>query len=169
MQKYFPQYGWSLSMLCFIANFYTGIILFFQVLSQSLYPIILYALGMKVQIDLATDWSKFSLAYTCLIVLAIVLLLTAPRETMYIKRINAFGVVFIMCFLTFIFITGLQSLRATNYVYSKEEFSAYQAESGKDSYLAYVPLFSKTIMPLMGIMGGGFYYHNMSLGIIQNS
>ena len=24
-------------------------------------------------------------------------------------------------------------------------------------------------MPLMGIMGGGFYYHNMSLGIIQNS
>ena len=33
MKKYFPQYGWSLSMLCFIVNFYTAIILFFQVLS----------------------------------------------------------------------------------------------------------------------------------------
>ena len=33
MQRYFPQYGWSTSMLCFIVNFYVGIILFFQVLS----------------------------------------------------------------------------------------------------------------------------------------
>ena len=24
-------------------------------------------------------------------------------------------------------------------------------------------------MPLMGIMGGGFYYHNMSIGIIENA
>ena len=73
-----------------------------------------------MQIDLITDWSKFSLAYTCLIVLAIVLLLTAPRDTMYIKRINAFGVVFIICFLTFIIITGLKSASSTNYVYTEE-------------------------------------------------
>ena len=60
-------------------------------------------------------------------------------------------------------------MKVTDYVYSKEEFSAHQNENSSDSYYAFVPLFSKAVMPLMGIMGGGFYYHNMSLGIIQNS
>ena len=33
MHKYFPTWGWAVSMGCFILNFYVGIILFFQVLS----------------------------------------------------------------------------------------------------------------------------------------
>ena len=32
-----------------------------------------------------------------------------------------------------------------------------------------MPLLAKSVMPLMGIMGGGFYYHNMSLGLLKNS
>ena len=34
MHRYFPKYGWSVSMACFIVNFYVGIILFFQVFSH---------------------------------------------------------------------------------------------------------------------------------------
>lgn len=33
MHRYFPSYGWPISMACFIFNFYVGIILFYQVLS----------------------------------------------------------------------------------------------------------------------------------------
>lgn len=33
MHRYFPTYGWSVSMGCFIVNFYVALILFFQVLS----------------------------------------------------------------------------------------------------------------------------------------
>lgn len=29
MHRFFPSYGWSVSMVCFIVNFYVGIILFF--------------------------------------------------------------------------------------------------------------------------------------------
>ena len=84
MHRYFPSYGWAVSMGCFIVNFYVGIILFFQVLSQSLYPIILFAMGSNAEIETKTDWSQFSLSYTCLILLVIVLGMTAPRDTMYV-------------------------------------------------------------------------------------
>ena len=57
MHYYFPTYGWSASMFCFIINFYVGIILFFQVLSQSLYPILLFAMGKDTAIEMTTDWS----------------------------------------------------------------------------------------------------------------
>ena len=57
MHHYFPKLGWSVSMACFICNFYVGIILFFQVLSQSLYPILLFALGKEGEIEMTTDWS----------------------------------------------------------------------------------------------------------------
>ena len=85
MHHYFPTCGWAISMACFIANFYVGVILFFQVLSQSLYPILLYVGGSgDTAIEMKTDWSQFSLSYTCLILLGIVLVMTAPRDTMYI-------------------------------------------------------------------------------------
>ena len=108
MHRFFPRYGWSVSMTCFIVNFYVGIILFFQVLSQSLYPILLFAMGEDVQIEMKTDWSQFSLSYSCLILLGIVLLMVLPRNTSYIQKVNAFGVVFICIFLGFIAFTGIR-------------------------------------------------------------
>ena len=118
MHRYFPAYGWSISMACFIINFYVGIILFFQVLTQSLYPILLYAIGSDAPIEMTTDWSQFSLSYTCLILLVIVLGMTAPRNTSYIQKVNAFGVVFVIIFLLFIVANGLKSMSTTDYVYS---------------------------------------------------
>ena len=46
MNRYFPTYGWITSMACFIVNFYVATILFCQVLSQSLYPILLFSMGI---------------------------------------------------------------------------------------------------------------------------
>ena len=124
MHYYFPKCGWAVSMACFIVNFYVGIILFFQVLTQSLYPILLYAMGNgDAPIEMKTDWSQFSLSYTCLILLAIVLLMVLPRDTMYIQRVNAFGVVFIIIFLLFVIFNGLRSMTNTNYVYSTTAYN----------------------------------------------
>ena len=54
--------------------------------------------------------------------LGIVLLLTAPRDTMYIQKVNAFGVVFILCFLAFIVVTGWKELEVTEYTYSWDKY-----------------------------------------------
>jgi len=168
MHHYFPTCGWAVSMACFIANFYVGIILFFQVLSQSLYPILLYAVGNGTAIEMKTDWSQFSLSYTCLILLAIVLLMVLPRDTMYIQRVNAFGVVFVVIFLLFVVYNGLRSMTSTDYVYSTEAYDA--AVSDPDTpYTAMIKLSGSDYMPLMGILGGGFYFHNMSLSMVANA
>jgi hypothetical protein len=174
MHRYFPSYGWSISMTCFIVNFYVGIILFFQVLSQSLYPILLFATGQDVAIEMKTDWSQFSLSYTCLIMLGIILLMVLPRNTSYIQKVNAFGVVFVCIFLVFILVTGLKQMAITDYVYSEADFkealsSASTLEGTDGTYTAFVPLFNSQFTPLMGILGGGYYFHNMSLSMLHNA
>ena len=156
-------------MACFIANFYVGVILFFQVLSQSLYPILLYVGGSgDTAIEMKTDWSQFSLSYTCLILLAIVLLMILPRDTMYIQRVNAFGVVFVIIFLLFVIYNGLRSMTSTDYVYSAAAYDAIVSDPDAP-YTAMIKLAGSDYMPLMGILGGGFYFHNMSLSMVANA
>ena len=119
-------------------------------------------------IEMKTDWSQFSLSYTCLILLAIVLLMVLPRDTMYIQRVNAFGVVFVIIFLLFVIYNGLRSMINTNYVYSATAYNT--ALSDIDApYTAMVKLSGSEFMPLMGILGGGFYFHNMSLSMVANA
>ena len=57
MHRIFPTYGWTVAMCCFIFNFYVALILYFQVLSQSLYPILLFAAESDAAIEIKTDWS----------------------------------------------------------------------------------------------------------------
>ena len=168
MHHYFPTHGWSVSMACFIVNFYVGIILFFQVLSQSLYPIILFAMGRDKAIEMTTDWSQFSLSYTCLILMGIVLLMTAPRNTTYVQKVNAFGVVFIVIFLGFVLTNGIKSMATTNYYYSQAAYDEAKTTS-PETYAAFIPMAASKFTPLMGILGGGFYFHNMSLSMVQNA
>ena len=153
-------------MVCFIINFYVGIILFFQVLSQSLYPILLFAIGSDSEIEMKTDWSQFSLSYTCLILLGIVIVMVLPRNTSYIQKVNAFGVVFVCIFLGFILTTGFRQMSKTSYVYSAQ---AFEDASQSETYTAFVPLIGAKFMPLMGILGGGYYFHNMSLTMTHNA
>jgi len=149
-------------------TFYVGIILFFQVLSQSLYPILLFATGNDSPIEMTTDWSQFSLSYTCLIILVICLLMTLPRDTAYIQRVNAFGVVFVTIFVVFVITNGIKAMGTTDYVYSKAEYDEIMTQKTAP-YTAYIPLFGADFMPLMGILGGGFYFHNMSLTMVANA
>lgn len=155
-------------MLCFIVNFYVGIILFLQVLSQSLYPILLFAMGKDVAIEMTTDWSQFSLSYSCLILLVIVLAMTAPRDTMYVQKLVAYGVIFVVIFLIFIVSNGLKSMTTTDYVYSEQDYEE-AISNPENGYTAFIPLFGGNSTPLMGILGGGFYFHNMSIPMVQNA
>ena len=54
--------------------------------------------------------------------LIMLLVMTAPRDTGYIIKVNAFGVVFLVIFLMYIIGNSLQSIASTDYVYSKQAF-----------------------------------------------
>ena len=38
-----------------------------------------------------------------------------------------------------------------------------------EDYIAYIAFAQTSFPPLMGILGGGFYFHNISLPVIRNS
>ena len=116
--------------MSFLLTFYVAVILFFQVLSQCLYPIMLFFLGKdNTVIDLSVNWSEFSLSYSCVIICVLMLVMTLPRDTSYIRKVNAFGVFFIVIFLVFVIGSGLVAISETEYTYSKAEYDEYVAST----------------------------------------
>ena len=114
--------------MSFLLTFYVAVILFYTVLSQSFYPIMLFILGKDVVIDLSVNWSEFSLSYCCVIIGVLLLLMTLPRDTSYIRGVNAFGVVFVIIFITFVVSTGIGAMFTTDYTFSKTEYEEYLNE-----------------------------------------
>ena len=94
--------------------------------------------------------------------------MTAPRDTSYMVKVNAFGVIFVCIFLLFVFSNGIQSMATTDYVYSEDEYNEITSDPSAP-YTAYIPLFGSQYMPLAGILGGGFYFHNMSLTMVSKA
>ena len=48
--------------------------------------------------------------------------MTAPRDTLYVQRLVAFGVVFVVIFLVFILYNGFKNMASTDYLYSEEAY-----------------------------------------------
>lgn len=104
--------------------------------------------------------------------------MVAPKNTSIYNKINSFGVVFIVIIIIFTIGVGIFSLTNTDYTYDKSEYDEFEAQKAADlkkdpkvydGYLAYIELISKPYAPLMGILAGGFYFHNISLSVIHNA
>ena len=176
LHKQFGKPGYIIGMICFIINFSVPIILFAQLLSQDLYPVILFFIelagGPEQKISHDIDFREFSYSYTCIIIFMIVFAMVAPRNTGIYNKINSFGVIFIMIIIVFTCGVGIYSLSNTSYTLDKDKYQEYidDRTAGDDySYVSLVKLFSKPYGPLMGILGGGYYFHNISLSVCRNS
>ena len=120
-----------------------------------------------------TDWSQFSYSYTCILVFVITFVMVAPKDVSIYNKINSFGVLFICIIIFFTIGVGIYSLMNTYYTMNEavyEEFLNRQHDhpESKD-YLSYIPLYAKSFAPLMGILGGGFYFHNVSLSVCRTA
>jgi amino acid transporter len=78
-------------------------------------------------------------------------------------KINTVGVVFILMIIVFIIVVGIIGLTNTHYVF---ELPAH-VEPGETVHE--LKLFSSSFGPLLGILGGGYYLHNITLPIIRNA
>ena len=83
---------------------------------------LLYVMGRDVVMDLSVNWQEFSLSWSCVLIFIVILLMSLPRDTSYIRSVNAFGVFFIMIFLSFIIGNGIYSMTMTDYTYSLEDY-----------------------------------------------
>lgn len=100
--------------------------------------------------------------------------MTAPKSVAIYVKINSFGVIFICVVALYISALGFYSLSNTDFIYSKEDYIKYldlhpTKESRVKDYKGYIGMVESNFPPLMGILGGGFYFHNISLPVIRNS
>lgn len=171
LKKTFGKRGWYFGMILFIMMLTIPIVIFFQLLAQFLYPIILVIIELSNGKNLPLDftsiiWNSFSYTWTCIIIFAYLFALTAIRDISIFIKINTYGVVFAIIIISFIIVNGIHAL-------STAEFNIVTTNSGAaaidDSKVATIYLFSSGYAPLMGILGGGFYLHNISLPIYRKS
>ena len=174
--KQFGKPGWTFGMISFIIMFTVPIILLFQLLSQNLFPIILAVIeafnGGDRELDLKVDWSEFSYSWTCVIIFATVYIMGIPKDVSIYAKINSFGVVFIGIIILFMLGLGFYSMTNTDFTYSESAYNDYLAKKAIDPdtpYLSYIDIASSNFAPIMGILGGGYYFHNMSLAVIRNA
>ena len=84
------------------------------------------------------------------------------RNLSIFVKINTFGVVPIFIIIIFIIGVGFYSMTNTSFTFSNTPLE-------KGSYVGHMRLFYKDFPPIMGILGGGYYLHNITLPIIRNA
>lgn len=89
--------------------------------------------------------------------------MTCPRDTSIYNKINSFGVLFIGIIIVFTIGVGIDSMSNTTYSTNEEKVDE------SPTYIAYIALFSSQFGNLMGILGGGYYFHNISLSVCRNA
>ena len=119
LQKHFGRIGWIVGMTIFILNLFVPIIIYFQLLSQNLYPIIMAIFSIDRPITTDLDFSQFSYTYTCFIIMGLLLGLTLIRQLGIFVKFNTGAVVFIILIIVFIIYQGVEGFMFTTYVFKK--------------------------------------------------
>ena len=174
LRKTFGKRGYYGGMTAFIIMLTIPIILYFQLLSQFLFSILLpiieifnhedHIIDPKVDFEVI-DFSKFSYSWTCLLIFIVLFILTARRDLSIFIKINTFGVIFTIIVILFIITYGLIGLAKGGYEYDTFVDNKEDETLGNGK----VVLFATAYSHLMGTLGGGFYLHNISLPIYRNS
>eukprot|EP00347_Sterkiella_histriomuscorum_P014790 403359515 len=134
------------------------------------YPSILVILNSDVTapaIDLQPDFEKFSYSYTCIILLVVLFILSLKKDMKVFIRISSIGVVFTLMIIFFIFSIGFDSIATTDFTLVNTLTPEMLKQENSDT--RYLQLYSLQFAPLMGMMSGGFYLHNLSIPILKNS
>ncbi|CDW86646.1 UNKNOWN [Stylonychia lemnae] len=169
LQRYFGKFGSYLGILSAIFALMIPLMFFFQIICQTLFPSII-AMTSTLQnptIDLYPDFSKFSYSYTCLAIFALLFIVSLKKDLKIFIKINSFGVIFTIIIILFLIGVGVSALQDTNFEVVETYDNSQQNDIESESYT--LQLYSLQFAPLMGIMNGGFYFHNLAIPILKNS
>jgi hypothetical protein len=117
LQKQFGRKGWIAGMAFFILQLMIPIILYFQLLAQNLYPIIMVIAGQDKEISTKIDFTEFSYSYTCIIVMVLLMGMTLIRKLGLFVMLSTYGVIFVFMTLLFIIGMGVYGFTNTHYVF----------------------------------------------------
>jgi len=173
VNKYFGRKGWITGMVIFIINLIVPIIIYIQLLAQTLYPnlfAIAHAIDPKTydkfvpKKEKDLDFTHLSYTWTCFIVFVGVFLVTMRKDLEIFIKLNFFGAW--MIFVVIIFVLGYGILAFTNTNYA---FVMGKATQDFTTDTRNISLFNVDFAPLMGMLGGGYYLHNISIPIARTA
>ena len=131
LKKTFGKRGFYFGMCLFIGMLSIPIIIYYQLLAQFLYSIILPIVDSNAKLDpkaySTIDFTKFSYSWTCIVIFFLVFIITARKDLSIFIKINTFGVIFTMIIITFIIGVGSYGIYYGDYTYT-----AYGDSSNKD-------------------------------------
>jgi sodium-coupled neutral amino acid transporter 9 len=168
MRKAMGPCGYVFGMASFIINLLVPVILLFQLQAQSLAPILLAITNLSESdsLDTSVNWDSFSYTWTCVIILVLEFIITLRRDLEIFIIMNTYGVLGIIILFCYLMTTGFISISQTEYTTSE---SYYDSHKDEISNLALIELFAAMYASLMGILGGGFYFHNLSIPVIAKN
>jgi hypothetical protein len=96
------------------------IILYFQLIAQNLYPIILTIIGdSNYVISTDVDFKDFpSYTYVCIIIMGVLMALTLISKLDLFVKISTYSVIFVFLTLIFLIAIGIYSMGNTHFVFS---------------------------------------------------
>ena len=163
--------GWFITILSSVLLMLGATLGYYELMTQTLYPIIQGVINLASHSDTAADihqisFSSFSLTYVCIGISIILFFIYLKREFSFFVKVNTFGVCFVLMILLFNFAYAF-------YGFSTTDYATHAAPSGDltpaNSKYGNVFLFNKDFGSLAGIFGTGFFIHNMILALLKNN
>lgn len=169
VNKYFGKKGWIAGMVIFIINLIVPIIIYIQLLAQTLAPnlLLLVNLGRKKgdEIKYTTNivFDQFNYSWTCIVVFVGVFLVTMRKDLAIFIKLNFLGAWMIFVVIIFILGFGIYGFTNTKYHFINGQIPLQDWDKPERA----IPLFNVEFATIMGMLGGGYYLHNISIPIAR--
>lgn len=165
LHRYFGKKGAYASIITTIMILYLGAIIYYQLLTQTLYPIII---GIKdtiagtytPSVSPEVDFSSFSLTWTSIIIFIPLYLIVCMKDRSIFIKISSIGVIFIVIQILFVICIFIMSLTNTDY----DLTLVREHTEGKN-----IAMFHKNFQSLTGMLAAGYYVHQLGLPIILDN
>jgi sodium-coupled neutral amino acid transporter 9 len=116
MEKHFGRRGWKVGMFVFIGFFFVPVIVFMQLLSQMLFPVLLAfrffltGSGSTSMANLELNFGEFSYSWTVLMIFTLLMALGTMKDLSLFVKLNTYGAVFTVIVILFICSVGINAL-----------------------------------------------------------
>ena len=166
-------------MAAFIFQLFVPIIMYVQLMSQMFFPVTLAIIEgtsnkKYTQTEVNSkdlDFSTYTYSWVVVFIFFLLMGVTMIKNLKVFITMNTYGVFFTIIIILYLCGYGIIGISKGDY-----EFISYLDNKTTPLVQSTVPgsptkilLFGTNYGPLMGILGGGFYLHNISLPVYKNS
>ena len=143
-----------------------GLLIYFLIINQNLYPIsclILNKIGLEINgLDLTPEFNRFSIVYLGMILCIILFPLTIKKEVGFLVKLSSYGIYFISILIIFVIGNGIASLINTH-------FSFDYIKNRPNSEERHLKLFGENPALFAGTLSLGYFCHTAVLPVLKSN